>query len=153
MKPKENLVLIDKNAILDFVNNFQKEYEVEVPEWEEISNGILLVRPAELDDHLIAKDYKLSSQMVVEYAKKCKEEGTEIEKEELDKIKEMTGISQKTMFEIIIFQRCVTRPLFSLVESLRLSKVYPAVVNRVARYALKLTTHKGEINGSSNETS
>jgi len=136
--------LVNKDDILKFIDDFKTEYEVEVPEWESISQGVIVVRPAHLDDHITAMNAQTATNLMMEYYKDCKVKEKEPDPKEVERISELGKSDPKTLFEIEIFAKCVIRPLFSLGEVASISKTFPCVVNRTVKYILSLTTSQLE---------
>lgn len=137
--------LLSKEKILAFVRNFETEYEVPVSEMKDIvENGILLVRPASLDDHIQAGQLKNNSIFIARYISDCLAKKVEIDYEKFKMFGSAETMNERTYFEIDIFQRCVTAPKFSFNEVVELSRVFPTVINRVVKFVLSLTYHGAE---------
>jgi len=149
---KKQNVLINKDDILNFTMGVGKEYEIKIPEWKDISEGVLVVRPAQLDDHISAQNTKVPTKIMMEYYNDCREKNIEPDTKEIKRISEIGNLHEKTQFELQIFQRCVIKPLFSIAEVVEVSKVFPEVINRVVKTILSLSAHRKETNNGSNET-
>ncbi len=112
-------VILDKKKFLAVIDNFDSIHEFEITELKNIP--VLKVKPASLDDQIRARELSTSS-----FVKNMFGKGD----------KNIESFHPKTVFEIEIFNKCVTDPKFTMEEVIRISKKYPELINKVCAFAL-----------------
>ena len=109
---KEKIVL-NKKKFLDIIYNFNSIQTFEITELKGIP--ILKIKPASLNDQIKAQELL----------------SVFIKKEDLKNL-----FHPKALFEIEIFHKCVIDPIFTIEEIVKISEVYPELINKVCTFAL-----------------
>lgn len=147
-------VLINRQALLDYTENFQQFKDVPFPELEgkfgceKGTVPILKIKAASLDDQIRASNIAEKAlvgglKLIQNLASRNK--NVSIGYEQLSK--ELNAqINDKTHIEITLFHKCCVQPQFSLLEAVKISEALPAVINRVASTALQLSSME-KVNG------
>lgn len=115
---KEKIIL-NKEKFLGIIDRFDSVRDFEITELKNIP--VLKVRSASLDDQIRAQELSTSS-----FIKSMFEKSGENEK----------TFHPKALFEIDIFHKCVIEPEFTMEEVIKVSKVYPELINKVCTFAL-----------------
>lgn len=110
-------VILDKEKFLCMINNFDPVQDFEIKELKDIP--ILKVKNASLDDQIRAQELAESSFMKTMFDKSNK-----------------SAFHPKVSFEMQIFCKCVLKPKFTMEEVIKISDVYPELINRVCTFAL-----------------
>jgi hypothetical protein len=140
---EQKKVVLDKDALDQFINNFPTEYEFEAPELAEllsITEGvpILKVKPASLDDRIQARKlYSKPLHILHHIAVKVKD-GEEVTVDDFRPPHPEGAIDASAYFEIKIFHKCVIEPKFTMEEVINMSTVFPELINRAATFIMEL---------------
>jgi len=143
-------VIVNKEALTKYVNSFQRIYDVEAPELNELlgiteGNAILKVCLASLDIHTKARHLSsvpmLLLATVIDKLEKKEEVDVDIIKEQIYENK----FHANTLLELEIFSQCVIEPKFTMKEVVNISEVFPHMINRIVAFTLGLNQQKEQI--------
>jgi len=139
-------VIVDKEKLLKAVESFELEKTIHVPELSSLLNlpeeeCYLKVKGASFEDHIRAMELqKQPYRMVRNLVDKLKENPSSQDAVNLGKLFLDPEISEQTVFDLTIFQRCVIEPKLTFEEVVELSKVAPEVINRVTSEIIQITS-------------
>lgn len=142
----EEKVIVQKDLLMSIVDKCDVERVIHIPELNKLfgipeDECYMRIRGASLEDHLRALEIqKTPYRALREVMLKAKRNAVMSEVLSLGDSFLNPELSERTAFELCIFERCVIEPKLTYSEILKLSTVAPEIVNKVALAAIEITS-------------